>query len=68
MWPHLGHKVTCYDLYMFGDLSLEKLLAHVYDDASAYCSAHRLQLHMNALTEDLLGIKRASSYPTAILS
>ena len=63
-----GCKVTCYDLEVFGALSLEKLLQAVYDDACAYCREHRLQLHMIALTQDLLGIKRASSYPSAILS
>ena len=60
--------MTCYDLQVFGALSLEKLLQAVYDDARVYCREHRLQLHMIALTQDLLGIKRASSYPAAILS
>ncbi|CAE7264945.1 unnamed protein product [Symbiodinium pilosum] len=57
--------VSCYDLKVFGNLSLEKFLKHVYDDASGYCRQNGLQLHMIALTTDLLGIKRASSYPTA---
>ena len=61
-------EVTCYDLQVFGNFSLEKVLKYVYDDARDYCQTHHLQLHMIALTEDLLGLKRASSFPAAILS
>ena len=61
-------KVSCYDLKVFGNLSLDKFMKHVYDDVSGYCRQHHLQLHMIALTADLLAIKRASSFPTAILS
>ena len=62
------YKVSCYDLEVFGKLSLDKFMKYVYDDVSGYCRQHGLQLHMIALTADLLGIKRASSFPTAILS
>ena len=67
LWGY-AFKVTCYDFQMFGNLSLDGLLQHVFEDARDFCRRNHLQLHMNALTKDLLGIKRASNYPRAILT
>ena len=58
-------EVTCYDLSIFGRLSIDKLLKHIFADSQEYCRNHQLQLHTISLTKDLLRIKCSSAYPTA---
>ena len=63
----IAAQVEFYDLQILGNVSLDKVLASIYKDAKQYCSQNQLQLHMNALTKDALGMQRASNFPSASL-
>ena len=60
-------QVCCYDCELFGVASFEDHCAVVYDELKAFCAQNSLQLHMLALTRQLLGFAKSSEFPAGRL-
>ena len=52
-----------YDYKLFGVTSFERMLTFVYEDVRQFCKARGLELHMNALTKNALGLPRSTDFP-----
>ena len=55
------------ELEAYGGGSALARLGAVFEELQAYCSMHKLVLHMNALTRSLLGWHNSSDYPSGML-
>ena len=59
--------MCCYDCELFGVESFEDHCAIVYEELKAFCAQNSLQLHMLALTRQLLGFAKSSEFPAGRL-
>ena len=51
------------DLRLAGGGDVPKQLENLYNELSAYCKLHHLQLHLDSLTRSLLDFAKDSDYP-----
>ena len=60
-------QMAFYDYQLFGVDSFDKMLTFVYEDVRQFCKAKGLDLHMNALTKNALGLARSTDFPAGPL-
>lgn len=60
-------QVCSYDFEIFGTSSFEQHCNVVYEELKTFCATSGFQLHMLALTRQLLGFTKSSEFPAGPL-